>query len=233
MMLLSRTAPRPSPVVPEVRGPQTTLLEGHENRTSRLRPRGPVVRTVCPEADLPVRYTLSSVWIPNRRQLGWLTYRPVTDRSKTFDRITRWTYRQGYGGFMLTNLYPNLTETRAELHTLRADGAPVVGDLLTGAFCAGGLARQWQIRTLVLVTGDLDAVAETAFVEWLKAFRERCRVNWACCGITAAGWPVSLATSGRTPLDDAVEIRRWHYPAPERPKKPLLTRKVEPQTEAA
>lgn len=69
------------------------------------------------------RYTLTRIWDPNADLLVWMMLNPSTAHASkddaTIRRVRSFTQREGYGGFIVINVFAYRATTPAELHAHR------------------------------------------------------------------------------------------------------------------
>lgn len=176
----------------------------------------PVVDQVSAIGSFP-QFAFSRYWTPSEPVVAWLVLRPRLTmgprRDTTVKRLTAWSYRAGYGGFIMFALYPYQCRTDLELAAWRQD-IPAGTRLMDWAADASTIARAHRCRVLIAATGILDRAGQEHLRIWLDIFWHRGGISprrWLCLG-TEDGWPMAPTVHGRRPPGDDATLVSWKLP---------------------
>lgn len=203
--------------------PDQLDLEGSADvprRPSRKMPAKPfITREFLTDDDDQCRGVVRQ-WtpMPRGRVLTWLMLAPRRYSDVTKDeviiRLTRWSYRLGFGGFLAVSLYPIRVRSLLELDAWAED----LGDqlrrekVLEHIRFTAGLANEHDSKTLVLATGPLTEDWQIADFRAFGDYWDAHAINrrrWRCIGVNEHGWPLAPVSRGRAPPADDADLEPW------------------------
>lgn len=187
----------------------------------RAAPPHPVIRAAAYSPDEQLRYTHSRIW-GSRPKLLWVTYHPhesdIATGSRLVQRVTRWSYRAGYDGFVIVSLYPLLAPTLAAVKRWRGDPAQAAElAIVTAATMARAAVLEMRCQDAVMATGALNPGEADDLEAWLRMFQGERGPSpirrWWCIGITERDWPLAPARAGAKAVQDDTPLKRWQFPS--------------------
>lgn len=188
----------------------------------RTAPPHPIIRAAVYSPDEQMRYAHSRIW-GSRPKLLWVTYHPHDSDTETgsrlVQRVTRWTYRAGYDGFVVVSLYPLLAPTLTAIKRWRGVSATAAEPAIaTAAAMARAAAREMRCQDAVMATGALTPGEARDLETWLRVFQGERGPSpirrWWCIGITERSWPLAPARAGAKAVEDETPFIRWQFPTP-------------------
>lgn len=184
------------------------------------RPREPIARAACIEG--PYRRWLKRKWGAGPL-VAWAMLNPSTADGKADDptlwRIMGFSYRWGYGGLVVANVYPFISSSPAVMRQWRASFADTASEPDEGARSA------WHRNThdcatlfadCALVMAAWGAHAERADVaQWIGGVEAQHgqAIDWHCLGRTGDGSPKHPLARGVHRVPDNQRAINWRMPS--------------------
>lgn len=172
------------------------------------------------QAGQRFRYWLIRRWMVSEPVVLWVLLHAGSADAQTNDSITErligWSYRLGFGGMLVAQLYPLCTTSEAKLRAWRAiaHGSPYQEGgwhhVTAAAEAAREMAGRLHCRTRIAAWGQLDSVGREDLDAWCDIFGAK--PPNLCLGTSDTGDPLHPSVRGSRRIPDDATLVPFRYP---------------------